>query len=98
VLRDEPERVQRLTVASGAAADMHTVADVADLVDDVWIILVVRDLNLVPVTSKTRLHAGNEVLVLAEPEVQLALVDIFERPVAPDDWRPPSTYVWWQIG
>jgi cell volume regulation protein A len=83
-LRDEPERVHRLTVASGAAADGHTIADLADLFGDMWISLVVRDLNLVPVTSNTRLQAGDEVLVLAEPEVQQALADLFERPVTPD--------------
>ena len=82
-LRDEPERVQRLTVASGAAADGHTIADVADLFGDMWISLVVRDLNLVPVTSNTRLQAGDEVLILAEPEIQPALAELFERPVPP---------------
>jgi hypothetical protein len=44
----------------------------------------VRDLNLVPVTSNTRLPAGEEVLVLAEPDTQPALADLFERPVTPD--------------
>jgi len=43
----------------------------------------VRDLNLVPVTSNTRLQAGDEVLILAEPEIQPALAELFERPVPP---------------
>jgi hypothetical protein len=35
-------------------------------------------------TGKTRLRAGDEVLVFAESDMQPALPDIFERPVAPD--------------
>lgn len=73
-LRDEPGGVHRLTVARGSDADGRTVDDVADLVGDVWVSMVVRDGALVPVRGTTALRHHDEVVVLADPELHDDLV------------------------
>lgn len=83
-LRHEPEHVHRLTIAASAPADGRTIEQVASLAGDLWISLVVRDSRLLPVTGRTQLHAGDEVLVLADPETLQTLNDIFGSHPAPD--------------
>jgi potassium/hydrogen antiporter len=63
-LRDEPEGLHRYTVRPGAAAD-GTALDDLTLGNDVWVSLVGRAGRLVQVRGSTRLHAGDEVIVLA---------------------------------
>ncbi len=79
-LGEEPQDVIRLTVRSGALADGRSVEDLTDLPDDIWVSLVVRDRRLVPVRGDTVLHAGDEVLVLAESGMHDMLTSMFERP------------------
>ena len=79
-LADEPEGVQRLTIVGGAPADGCTIAALASLPGDVWVSFVVRDRQLLAVRGDTRLQAGDEVLVLADPQLHDDLVRAFEHP------------------
>jgi cell volume regulation protein A len=76
-LRDKPAGVHRLTVAKGSAADGATVESLSDQVGDIWVSIVVRASELVAVRADTELRAGDEVMVLAEPELTNTLRSIF---------------------
>lgn len=82
-LRDEPDGVNRLTIKAGSAADGCTIEDLAGLPGDAWISLVVRNGQLMPVKGQTELLAGDEVLILADPDAREELVAVFESPSAP---------------
>jgi potassium/hydrogen antiporter len=73
----EPQGVHRLTVAAGAPVDGRSVGDLP-VGEDCWISLVLRAGALVPVSSRTVLQAGDEVVVLAEEDAaRVALAAIF---------------------
>jgi potassium/hydrogen antiporter len=76
-LREEPDGVRRLRVGTGSRADGASVAEVGDLAGDLWVSLVVRGGELVAVRADTRLRAGDDVVVLAEPETGDQLEAIF---------------------
>jgi len=76
-LRDEPEGVHRLTVSKGSAADGATVESLSDQAGDIWVSIVVRESGLVAVRADTELQAGDEVVVLAEPEFVEQLSGLF---------------------
>jgi potassium/hydrogen antiporter len=80
-LRNEPEGVHRFTVTAGALADGHRIDELHDLPEDAWISLVVRSDRLLPVRGDSRLHAGDEVLVLADPSLHDRLAVTFGRRV-----------------
>ncbi len=80
-LRDEPNGVQRLTVADGSIAAGRTIRELSDLPENAWVSFLVRDGQLVPVSARTRLRAGDDALVLADPGVAGALRRVFEQPV-----------------
>jgi len=80
-LRDEPDGVHRLTVASGSAADGCSIAELVRLPEFAWISFVIRDGRLVPVSGDTVLAAGDEALILADPAQSAALTAIFTDPV-----------------
>lgn len=82
-LRNEPNGVHRLTITTGAPADGHTIADLADLTEDAWISFIVRSGHLIAVRADTELRAGDEVLVLADPDQAGQLRRTFER-LAPE--------------
>jgi len=82
-LRDEPGGVHRLRVTAGSAADGRTIDNVSDLVGDIWISIVVRDRQLVPVRAGTELQAEDEVVVLADPHLHDTLTTMFSSPQAP---------------
>jgi cell volume regulation protein A len=65
--RDEPHGLHRFTVARGAPADGCRM-DELTLGENVWISFVGRDGALVQMRGETRLQAGDEVLLLADPE------------------------------
>jgi cell volume regulation protein A len=67
--RHEPTGLHRYVVASGSAADGTAISDLP-VPESVWISMVSRDGRLVPVRGSTRLEAGDEVLALADPEVE----------------------------
>jgi cell volume regulation protein A len=75
-LRHEPEGVHRLRVVAGAAVVGQAVAD---LPVEVWVSSVVRVGHLVRVHEGTRLRAGDEVVVFADPEQSERLRQAFER-------------------
>jgi len=77
-LRDEPTGVHRFTVRAGSAADGRSISDLAEIGEDVWISFIVRDSELVRVAGDTMLRAGDDVLVLAEPDVEPRLTAFFE--------------------
>lgn len=80
-VQDEPTGVHRLTVAAGSAVDTATVEALGDRAGEVWVSIVVRGGALVEVSADTELHAGDDVVVLAKPELAKALRELFRRPI-----------------
>jgi len=76
-LRDEPEGVHRFTVLAGAPADGHRIDELVRLPEHAWISLVVREDRLLPVRGEITLQAGDEVLVLADPDLRGVLEATF---------------------
>jgi cell volume regulation protein A len=80
---EEPEGLHRYHVAAGSAADGTAVTELP-LSEDVWVSLIVRDGNLVTATGDMTLRAGDDVLLLAEPDETPALDRLFTMPRAPE--------------
>jgi cell volume regulation protein A len=82
-LRDEPGGVHRLHVEPGSLADGVSIDELAERLGDVWVSIVVRRSALVPVRGSTTLLAGDDVVVLADPEAGDGLTQAFgaSRPV-----------------
>jgi cell volume regulation protein A len=78
-LRDEPSGVHHLTIRAGSAADGAAISDLAGLPGEAWVSFVVRDGQLLPITDDTRLQPGDDVLVLADPDLHEKLVTCFEE-------------------
>jgi cell volume regulation protein A len=66
-LREEPTGLHRYRVAAGSTADGSTIADLP-LGENLWISMINRDGRLVQAAPNTVLHAGDEVLALADTE------------------------------
>lgn len=79
-LGDEPEDVQRLTIRPGAPADGATVGSFPAFAGPAWVSLVVRDGQLLPITSDTILRGGDDVLILADPALRPRLTAALEGP------------------
>lgn len=79
-LADEPEGAHRFSVAVGSAAQGCTVEGLRDRVGDIWVSIVVRGTGLVAVRGDTELRAGDEVVVLADPELHATLTGLFGAP------------------
>jgi len=77
-LRDEPGGARRFEVAAGAPADGCTVRDL-HLGQDIWISLVVRDGTPLHVRGDTALRAGDEVLLLIDPDAGDDAASLFTR-------------------
>jgi cell volume regulation protein A len=75
-LRDEPEGAHRYRIAPGAPADGRSVRDL-NLGQDIWISLVVRKGRSLHVRGETTLHAGDEVLLLTDPDADRDVAAIF---------------------
>jgi cell volume regulation protein A len=69
--QEEPAGLHRYQVAAGSAADGTTVGDLP-CGEDVWVSFVIRDGRLVPARARTKMRAGDEVLVLADDVADLA--------------------------
>jgi cell volume regulation protein A len=78
---DEPQGLHRFTVVAGAAAD-GAALEALTLGENVWVSFVGRDGALVQVRGETVLRAGDEVLVLAEPQDAGRAERLFTRPAA----------------
>ena len=76
---EEPEGLHRYHVAAGSAADGSPVSDLP-CGENVWVSLIVRDGNLVTAAADMTLQAGDDVLVLAEPDEAPALDRLFTAP------------------
>ena len=79
-LRDEPRGVHRLRVAAGSAVDGVSIQALPVSTDDLWVSFVVRDQQLVNVSGDTVLAAGDDVLILAEPDMGEELQRLFAPP------------------
>ncbi len=76
---EEPEGLHRYHVTAGAPADGSPVSDLP-CGDSAWLSLVVREGALLPVADGTTLRAGDDVLVLADPDESPALERFFTTP------------------
>jgi cell volume regulation protein A len=79
--RDEPHGLHRYTVVPGSPADGSRMDDLT-LGENVWISLVGREGALVQVRGDTRLRAGDEVLVLADPPDADSVARLFTQPAS----------------
>lgn len=84
-LNTPPAGLRRFTIEPGASADGAIVADL-DLADRAWLSLTTREGELVDLHPQTRLHAGDEVLLHGDAEVEIA--PIFHAPQDPDVQTP----------
>jgi cell volume regulation protein A len=83
-LREEPAGEHRLTVATRSAADGRQIDELPGLAEGTWVSMVRRDGALVPVRGRTRLLAGDEVLLLVDPEQDAgAVAALFAAPSSP---------------
>ncbi len=80
---EEPEGLHRYHVAAGSAADGSPVSDLP-CGENVWVSLIVRDGNLVTAAADMTLRAGDDVLLLAEPDEAPALDRLFAAPKPAD--------------
>jgi potassium/hydrogen antiporter len=80
---EEPEGLHRYHVAAGSDADGTAIGELP-CGEDVWVSLIVRDGNLVTAAGDMTLRAGDDVLVLAEPDEAPALDRLFTAPRPPD--------------
>jgi cell volume regulation protein A len=76
---EEPEGLHRYYVAPGSAAEGRTIADLP-CGENAWVSLVIRNGTLLPVASDTTLLAGDDVLILAEPDEASSLENCFGPP------------------
>jgi cell volume regulation protein A len=77
----EPEGMHRYQVVAGSPADGSAIGELP-CGEDVWVSLIIRDGSLVTVGADTTLRAGDEVLVLADPDNAQALDRLFTQPRA----------------
>jgi cell volume regulation protein A len=75
-LRDQPLGARRYRIAAGAPADGRSVRDL-HLGQNVWISLVVRGGRSLRVRAETTLRAGDEVLLLTDPDTDRDVDAIF---------------------
>lgn len=64
-------------MAAGSGAEVATIEELSEHAGDIWVSIVVRTSGLVPVRADTELQAGDEVVILAEPELGEELNDLF---------------------
>jgi potassium/hydrogen antiporter len=86
---EEPEGLHRYHVAPGSAADGSLVSDFP-CGEYAWISLVIRDGALLSVTGDLALRAGDDVLILADPDEAPALERCFTASAGPGP-EPPGT-------
>src|SRR6201997_670219 len=72
----EPEGMPRYRVVPGAPADGAPVSELP-CGENAWVSLIIRNGSLAPVNADTTLRAGDDVLVLADPDDADALGELF---------------------
>jgi cell volume regulation protein A len=77
--RDEPAGLRHHVVAAGSPADGRTLADLA-LGEGTWVSLINRAGAVVTPTGGTALVAGDEVLLVVDPEADRAVAPLFTAP------------------
>ena len=75
-LRHEPEGLRRYVIAPTAPADGRTIGDL-ELDESAWITLVIRSGRLLPSAASTTLLAGDEVVLLVDPERPVEVAGLF---------------------
>ena len=76
-LRDEPENVQRVTVAAGSRADGRRIDELERLPASAWISFIVRAGSPIAATSDATLQAGDVVLVIVDADQGTELERVF---------------------
>jgi cell volume regulation protein A len=78
--------VHPFTVAPGSVADGRALDQLDELGEEAWVSFLVRESRLVRISGSTQLRAGDELLILAEPEYIDKLARVFSaaRPGAHD--------------
>jgi cell volume regulation protein A len=89
-LRDQPEGARRFRVSAGAPADGRSVSEL-HLADGLWISLVVRDGRAIPVRPDTALAAGDEVLLITEPDADDGIDAVFTASARPPPEDHPAS-------
>jgi cell volume regulation protein A len=56
-----------MLIIANSPGDGHRIDQLPGLSEDAWISLVVRQNQLPPVTGRTTLHAGDQLLITADP-------------------------------
>ncbi len=77
----EPEGLHRYHVVPGSPADGATIGELP-CGEEVWVSLVIREGSLLTTANDTTLLAGDDVLVLADPDSAPGLDGLFSRPRA----------------
>jgi potassium/hydrogen antiporter len=83
---EQPEGLHRYHVVPGSRADGSSIGALP-CGEDVWVSLVIRDGNLVTTGTDTILRAGDDVLLLSDPDNAPAIEELF---TAPRPAPPPS--------
>jgi cell volume regulation protein A len=76
-LRDEPGGVHRLRVGAGSTVAGRSIEELTDEAGEIWVSIIVRDSQLVPVSAETVLQPGDDVVVLADSAFRNRLGDLF---------------------
>jgi cell volume regulation protein A len=77
--RHEPTGLHRHVVGQGSPADGTTLADLV-LGEDAWVSMINRGGAVVAPTGATSLRAGDEVLILTDPDADTTVAPLFEPP------------------
>jgi cell volume regulation protein A len=77
-----PTGAHQITVAAGTLADGTCIGDLPGHNRTHWIGLLTRDGTILPPAADTRLHPGDRLLVLTEPEHWPTTRALFDRPAA----------------
>lgn len=96
-LRDEPEGVAQFTIVPGSPADGSLLSQITQRPGNAWVSFVVRDSQLVAVNDDTTLHAGDQVIVVAETDEQDELRNLFETRSASADRSASFTRSRWPL-
>jgi cell volume regulation protein A len=87
-LRDQPEGARRLRIAPAAPADGRSVGTL-HLAEGLWISLIIRDGRAIPVHTETTLRAGDEVLLITDPDLDDDVGALFTGTADPGHTGPP---------